>query len=344
MESASEIVNDVSLTVVNNGASGTEQINIPANLLSSARKRAQSGAGRNNRDRLQANDQNAARNRLCGPGAEAFVSRIKRVASKKTSKADRRHTFSEFEFNRAVNRNQHESVPRRSFDSNYEERIHAVPTIDTTDSGDHDAEKAKDAFVSVIEAPHSDQCSNDGNRRSSLDDMYLRAQKCGPSAQRKKWLRILVEYLAYTLMACFTYFVLIGLPLWKGAVWWLYWLVSTKFVVMGTWFIFIGLGIFYEYAPLLIQFEKAPEDCEASGDPEKGQKATDTALIIPCYKSAKIVGATLEAALKVFPAENIFVIANGNSQTPLDDTEDVVRPFGINHLWVPIGSKITAQL
>lgn len=72
-------------------------------------------------------------------------------------------------------------------------------------------------------------------------------------------------------------------------------------------------------------------------------KAKDTALIIPCYKSAQIIGPTLEAALKIFPAENIFVIANGNSQTPLDDTEDVCRPYGVNHLWVPIGSKIVAQ-
>lgn len=33
----------------------------------------------------------------------------------------------------------------------------------------------------------------------------------------------------------------------------------------------------------------------------------DTALIIPCYKSEKIIGPTLEAALKVFPKQNIFV-------------------------------------
>ena len=39
---------------------------------------------------------------------------------------------------------------------------------------------------------------------------------------------------------------------------------------------------------------------------ENGQP-NDTALLIPCYKSENLIAATLEAALKVFPAQNIFV-------------------------------------
>lgn len=62
-----------------------------------------------------------------------------------------------------------------------------------------------------------------------------------------------------------------------------------------------------------------------------------------CYKSAKIIGPTLDAALKVFPASHIYVIANGNSPTPLDNTEEVCLPYGVNHIWSPIGSKIVAQ-
>lgn len=65
--------------------------------------------------------------------------------------------------------------------------------------------------------------------------------------------------------------------------------------------------------------------------------------MIPCYKSANIIGPTLEAALKIFPPSHIFVIANGNSPTPLDDTELVCRPYGVNHVWSPVGSKIVAQ-
>ena len=65
--------------------------------------------------------------------------------------------------------------------------------------------------------------------------------------------------------------------------------------------------------------------------------------MIPCYKSAGLIANTLEAALKIFPPSNIFVIANGNSPTPLDNTEEVCRPYGVNHIWSPIGSKIVAQ-
>lgn len=97
----------------------------------------------------------------------------------------------------------------------------------------------------------------------------------------------------------------------------------------------------------MILFEKDPPAADSeseSPDLESNiSKVKSTALLIPCYKSATIVGATLQAALKIFPKENIFVIANGNSKTPLDNTEEVCKPYGVNHLWVPIGSKIVAQ-
>jgi len=47
--------------------------------------------------------------------------------------------------------------------------------------------------------------------------------------------------------------------------------------------------------------------------------------------------------LKIFPPQNIFVVSNGNSPTPLDNTEEVCRPYGVNFVWSPIGSKIVAQ-
>jgi len=102
----------------------------------------------------------------------------------------------------------------------------------------------------------------------------------------------------------------------------------------------------YAFLPLLILFDKDPPPKESteSLDLEKNtSNAKSTALLIPCYKSANIIGPTLKAALEIFPPENIFVIANGNSETPLDNTEDVCRPYGVNHLWVPVGSKIVAQ-
>ncbi|KAK9610391.1 hypothetical protein V6Z96_009293 [Aspergillus fumigatus] len=69
---------------------------------------------------------------------------------------------------------------------------------------------------------------------------------------------------------------------------------------------------------------------------------TDTALLIPCYRSATIIGRTLEAALQIFPASHIYVIANGNSSQPLDNTEEICRSYGVNHIWSPVGSKIIA--
>lgn len=95
--------------------------------------------------------------------------------------------------------------------------------------------------------------------------------------------------------------------------------------------------------------------------------ADATALVIPCYKSENLIAATLEAALVIFPPQNIFVgsaanpqrvkktpiphanavisqvVANGNSPTPLDNTESVCTTYGVNHTWCPIGSKLIAQ-
>lgn len=70
--------------------------------------------------------------------------------------------------------------------------------------------------------------------------------------------------------------------------------------------------------------------------------ATDTALLIPCYKSGLIIGQTLEAALEIFPASHVYVLANGNSSAPLDNTEEICRHKGVNHIWCPVGSKIVA--
>ena len=107
----------------------------------------------------------------------------------------------------------------------------------------------------------------------------------------------------------------------------------------------IGIAFLYAYTPLLVFFEKDPPmPADINNiDPNRTPGVHNTALMIPCYKSAKIIGPTLEAAIKIFPPSHIFVIANGNSPTPLDDTELVCRPYGVNHVWSPVGSKIVAQ-
>ncbi|KAJ6007643.1 hypothetical protein N7540_011619 [Penicillium herquei] len=212
-------------------------------------------------------------------------------------------------------------------------------------------EAEKEPITPIKEAFHpspplsSNSSTLGHSRKSSMHDVYEKAKVRGVALQRKYWVRLLFEGSLYTLFILFIYFVLIGMPLWRGAVWWLYWVISNKFVIQGGWAILLGLAFLYAFCPLLILFEKdPPSEPAAVTDPEQQfESAKNTALLIPCYKSAQIIGPTLKAALEIFPAENIFVIANGNSQTPLDDTEDVCRPYGVNHLWVPIGSKIVAQ-
>ncbi|KAJ9112854.1 hypothetical protein QFC19_000409 [Naganishia cerealis] len=185
-------------------------------------------------------------------------------------------------------------------------------------------------------------------RRMSMFDLYEKAKVRGIELQRSHVFQIIFEWSIYIILLAFVYLVLVGLPIWKGAVYWLYQLVKLKFVVAGTWAVTIGIAAIYAFAPLFILFEKdppMPEDLEGGGvEAGAGAPGThDTALLIPCYKSQNIIGPTLEAALKIFPASHIFVIANGNSPTPLDDTETVCNSYGVNHVWSPVGSKIVAQ-
>ncbi|KAK7746428.1 hypothetical protein SLS53_002387 [Cytospora paraplurivora] len=186
---------------------------------------------------------------------------------------------------------------------------------------------------------------NKAGQNTAMHDVYEKAKIRGVELQRKRWVEILFEYTFYTVLICFIYFVLIGLPLWKGAVYWLYWVVGHKFVIAGGWSITIGIAVFYAFGPLFLLFEKEPPVVEHPEGFDKNSLpgVADTALLIPCYKAANIVGATLEAAVKIFPPSHIFVIANGNSETPLDNTEDVCLPYGVNHIWSPVGSKIVAQ-
>lgn len=75
-----------------------------------------------------------------------------------------------------------------------------------------------------------------------MHDVYEKAKLRGVALQRKHWVRVLFEVSVYLLLVLFIYFVLVGMPLWKGAVWWLYWVVSHKFTVTGGWAILLGLA------------------------------------------------------------------------------------------------------
>jgi len=80
-------------------------------------------------------------------------------------------------------------------------------------------------------------------RRNSLLDVYDKAKIRGEQLQRKRWVQLTFEFSCYLLILCFIYFVLVGRPIWNGAVWWLWWVVNNKFTVAGTWSVTIGMAL-----------------------------------------------------------------------------------------------------
>lgn len=192
--------------------------------------------------------------------------------------------------------------------------------------------------TSAVRGPSSGVSAARRAKREQLAAL-LEEQKALKAKKRRNRGQVAFEAIVYVLLACFVYFVLVGVPLWKGAVYYLYLLQRDYIVLDYGYVIFLAIAALYAYLPLLCRFERYPDGALPLDDP----RVRDTCLLIPCYKSAGLIAHTLEAALRVFPARNIFVIANGNSPTPLDDTEAVVRPYGVNHVWSPVGSKIVAQ-
>jgi hypothetical protein len=85
--------------------------------------------------------------------------------------------------------------------------------------------------------------ANGLTRSSTMRDTYHKAKTRGQELQREKWAQVAFEYGIYALIILFIYFVLIGVPLWNGAVWWLYWVVANKFVLAGGFGITMGIAL-----------------------------------------------------------------------------------------------------
>lgn len=103
--------------------------------------------------------------------------------------------------------------------------------------------KRKNTLQSVVGGLQRSVTNASYFKRSELFGTYEKAKKKGVEIQRKKWVQITFEYSLYLLMILFIYFVLIGMPLWKGAVWWMYWVVQTKFVLPGGFGITLGIAL-----------------------------------------------------------------------------------------------------
>jgi len=162
--------------------------------------------------------------------------------------------------------------------------------------------------------------------------------------RRPMWFQHTFQYFVYALELAAVYLILVGKPLWDGVIYAFWKVYHSHFFVVAGVAIFIGTDLLFACAPILTTtYEPAPPSDDPDWHVHNAARTAETALIIPCYKSAGIIGTTLEAALRTFPARNIFVVNNGNFAAPVDNTEEVCTSYGVRHIWVPIGSKITAQ-
>jgi hypothetical protein len=79
-------------------------------------------------------------------------------------------------------------------------------------------------------------------RKSSIWQTYEKAKMRSIQIQRSRWVQLTFEYGFYATLILFTYFILVGVPLWKGAVYWLWWVVAHKFVIAGGFSVTVGIA------------------------------------------------------------------------------------------------------
>lgn len=79
-------------------------------------------------------------------------------------------------------------------------------------------------------------------RKGSMADLYEKAKIRQEQLKRSTWVQYMFEYTMYLLLIASVYLVLVGMPLWRGAVWYIYVLIARKFVIVGGSAIFLGLA------------------------------------------------------------------------------------------------------
>lgn len=175
------------------------------------------------------------------------------------------------------------------------------------------------------------------DEKENVEQFLAAVEVLQARAVRKPWQTITFKVIYFFVVLCIIYFLFVGQPLWDGLGLLLYRWVRMGGIPEGGSAIFMGWAAFQSFVPMLgTRFEQNVDDVEK-------RDASEVALLIPAYKAAKILPETIRHALKIFKPEQIFIVANGNSPTPLDDTAEVCAEFGVNVAWVPIGSKITAE-
>ena len=70
-------------------------------------------------------------------------------------------------------------------------------------------------------------------RHPTLDKLFDDAKKLEARIYRSVLYQKVFQHATYALLLAALYFILVGLPLWKGLVWWMYNFLATKFVLTG---------------------------------------------------------------------------------------------------------------
>jgi hypothetical protein len=91
--------------------------------------------------------------------------------------------------------------------------------------------------------PENIPCQEGRDSMHTTRSFYNMARLVDIKHQRGFWTKVCIDYGIYTLSIAFVYFFLIGVPLWKGAVFWLYWIMGHKFVFQGGWVIVIAVVV-----------------------------------------------------------------------------------------------------
>lgn len=79
-------------------------------------------------------------------------------------------------------------------------------------------------------------------RRGTLHELYEKAKYSQERMRRSAPAQTIFEYSIYLLIVVFVYFILVGLPLWKGTVYWTYWVIAHKLVLPGGFAITVGIA------------------------------------------------------------------------------------------------------
>ena len=85
-------------------------------------------------------------------------------------------------------------------------------------------------------------------RRSTLADIYEKAKVRQVKLMRSTLAQYTFEYAFYVLIAATVYFVLVGLPLWKGVVWYIYIIFAQKLLLPVGTAVFLGVGFLYGFS------------------------------------------------------------------------------------------------